>query len=311
MEVRFFRDGPKRKGEEIRLAKILSGIPVAQAIRARAAEQVQDLRERDVFPTLAIVRVGQRGSDVAYQRSAQRCCRELGIETQTVELPADASFSLLEKTFQTINRDEDIHGCLLLRPLPPHLDSALVQGLLLPEKDVDGMTGGSLGGLFTGEDRGFPPCTPAACMAILDHYNVPIRGRRAVVIGKSVTVGMPTAVLLMQREATVSVCHILTDPNHLRSLCLEADILVSAAGHAGLVQRKMVRPGQTIVDIGVNIVPGGHIRGDVDFDQVEDVVEAVTPVPGGVGAVTTSILAEHIVTAAWREAVRQGRVRPR
>ena len=205
-----------------------------------------------------------------------------------------------------MNEDPSIHGCLLFRPLPPHLDTEAVAGVLRPEKDIDAITTASMGGLLTKDGVGFAPCTATACLELLHYYEIPLKGKKIAMIGKSATVGLPTALLLMQEDATVSVCHIFTDAEDTRRFCLDADIIISAAGCLNLIRASYVRPGQVVVDVGVNIGPDGVMHGDVAFHEVEPIVSAITPVPGGVGAVTSTVLARHVVQAASRLLERGG-----
>ena len=188
----------------------------------------------------------------------------------------------------------------MFRPLPPHLDSVAVCQTLDPEKDVDAITVGSMGGLLARLEMGYPPCTPTACLELLRFYHIPMEGQKIAVVGKSMTVGLPTALLMMNEEATVSVCHILSRPEDTRDLCKDADIIISAAGCPGLVTRDYVRHGQIVVDVGVTLGKDGKLHGDVAFEEVEPIVEAITPVPGGVGSVTSTVLVGHVVEAAMR-----------
>ena len=202
----------------------------------------------------------------------------------------------LLETIQEVNAAPGIHGCLLFRPLPRREDEEKVCALLAPEKDVDGMTAGSLASVFTGKGPGFPPCTAQACLEILDHYGVSLEGKRAVVIGRSLVIGRPVSIMLQRRDATVTMCH--TKTKDLPAVCWDADILLTAAGRAGIVDERFVRPGQIVVDVGINVGPDGKLCGDVRFDAVAPIVEAITPVPGGVGSVTTAVLVKHVVEAA-------------
>ena len=198
-----------------------------------------------------------------------------------------------------VNKDENIHGVLMFRPLPKHIDQTLVENALCAEKDVDCQTDASLGGVFTGKKVGFPPCTPQACMEILDHYGIDCTGKKAVVIGRSLVVGKPAAMMLIKKNATVTVCH--TRTVDMPSVTREADILVVAAGRAGVVGADYVAPGQIVIDVGINVNEEGKLCGDVDYAAVEPIVDAITPVPGGVGSVTTSVLVGHVVEAAMRK----------
>lgn len=282
------------------MAKRLSGVPVSEDLCRRIARGVALLREREVTPTLGIVRVGARPADMSYERGATRRAQSLGVAVSRTLLPEDVSARELAGVLEEINGNRHIHGCLLFRPLPPHLNVPDVLGVLTPEKDIDAMTGASMGGLVFQGMAGFPPCTATACLELLRYYNVALKGKNVVIVGTGVTVGMPTAILLMNQGATVSACNIYTDPVRLRELCQGADIIISAAGKAGLIGRAHVHPGQVVVDVGVSPGADGKLRGDVDFAAVEPIVDAITPVPGGVGAVTSTVLSAHTVEAALR-----------
>jgi methylenetetrahydrofolate dehydrogenase (NADP+)/methenyltetrahydrofolate cyclohydrolase len=278
------------------MAQILSGKEVAAQLTAHLTEEVEKLKQQGIVPKLALVRIGEHLSDVRYEKSAKNRCAKIGIATESYVLPPEASQDQLVAVIRQINNDASIHGCLIFRPFPPSFDDAYVRSCLDPRKDVDGITDTSLSGLFTGSFTGFTPCTTAACMHILDTYRIPVTGKDVVVIGASLVIGRPVAMEFLKREATVSICHIKT--KDVKHYCQQADIIVAAAGHAGLVTRDMVKPGQVIIDVGINATPQGTLCGDVDFAAVSPVVAAITPVPGGVGSVTTSVLASHVIRAA-------------
>lgn len=280
------------------MAEIWKGAPAAQAITEGLADRAARLRERGVIPTLAIVRVGERPEDLAYERGALKRCEKVGVTPRVFALPADASQEALLEVIHEINGDSGIHGCLLFRPLPRHMDEEAVRRALSPAKDVDGITDGSLAGVFAGSTQGFPPCTAQACLELLRHYGCDPAGKRAVVVGRSLVIGRPVALLLLQANATVTVCH--TKTRDMAEICRQADILIVAAGRAGVVDASFVSPGQVVLDVGVNAGPEGQLLGDVDFPSVEPIVAAITPVPGGVGAVTSTVLCAHVVEAAER-----------
>lgn len=280
------------------MAKLLSGAAVSEDLCRRIRDGVARLREREVTPTLGIVRVGERPADMSYERGATKRAQALGVAVSRTLLPEDVSVRALVEVLREVNGNRRIHGCLLFRPLPAHLNTPEVMGALGPEKDIDAMTGTSMGGLMTQNAPGFPPCTASACLELLRYYGLSLPGKNVVIVGTGVTVGMPTAILLMNQGATVSACNIYTDPDRMRELCRGADVIISAAGKAGLITREHVREGQVIVDVGVSPGPDGKLRGDVDFEQVEPIVAAITPMPGGVGAVTSTVLAAHTVEAA-------------
>ena len=281
------------------MARQLLGKEVTAALNERIKEDVATLNAKGVKPTLGIIRVGERPDDLSYERGATKRCETLGVEYKKYLLPADVSQEELLKVIDEVNKDENIHGVLMFRPLPKHIDQTLVENALCAEKDVDCQTDASLGGVFTGKKVGFPPCTPQACMEILDHYGIDCTGKKAVVIGRSLVVGKPAAMMLIKKNATVTVCH--TRTVDMPSVTREADILVVAAGRAGVVGADYVAPGQIVIDVGINVNEEGKLCGDVDYAAVEPIVDAITPVPGGVGSVTTSVLVGHVVEAAMRK----------
>lgn len=284
------------------MAMLFKGAEVVSALNQKISEQTAALREAGVVPTLAIVRVGERADDLSYERGAVKRAGSVGIEVRPFLLPAGVSQAELIDTIRRINEDGTIHGALIFRPLPEQIDDEAVRAALLPEKDVDGITEGSLAGVFTGVERGFPPCTAQACMEMLDYYGVDILGKSAVVIGRSLVVGKPVAMMLLKRNATVTICH--TKTKDMPAVTRQADLLIVAAGRAGVIGAEYVRAGQIVIDVGINFGEDGSMKGDVDFCAVEPVVGAITPVPGGVGTVTTSVLMRHVAEAARRAAIR-------
>lgn len=280
------------------MAALLKGAPVASALNEKTKARAAALRGRGVVPTLALVRVGENDADVYYERGAIKRCNSLGIETKSVLLPQDVTQEELLAHIRALNGDPSVHGVLIFRPLPRHISDATVCAALAPEKDVDGITDGSLAGVFTGSGRGFCPCTAQGCAEILDFYGIDCTGKRAVVMGRSLVIGKPVSQLLLARNATVTVCH--TRTRDLPSETRRADIIVAAVGHLNSLTAQHVSPGQIVVDVGINTDSQGKMRGDADFEAVEPIVSAITPVPGGVGSVTTAVLASHTVTAAVR-----------
>lgn len=281
------------------MAKQLLGKEVTAALNERIKADVKKLEEKGVTPTLGIVRVGERPDDVSYERGAVKRCETLGVAYEKFLLPADVTQEELMKTIDEVNSNDGIHGVLIFRPLPKHLDEEAVVKALAPEKDVDGITDGSMVGVFTSTPQGFPPCTPQACMEILDHYGIDCTGKKAVVIGRSLVVGKPAAMMLLKKNATVTICH--TRTKDMPSVVREAEIVIVAAGRAGVVDDTYLSPGQIVIDVGINVNEEGKLCGDVDYEKAEPVVEAITPVPGGVGSVTTSVLVGHVVEAAMRK----------
>ncbi len=280
------------------MAKLLTGAEVVSAMNEWIRADAAALSVRGVTPSLAILRVGEKSDDLAYERAACKRAETVGVAVRRIALPQTVSQEVLLGEIEAVNRDAAIHGCLILRPLPAQIDDAAVRAALLPEKDVDGITDGSLAGVFTGGGCGYPPCTAQACLETLDHYGIDPAGKNVAVIGRSLVVGRPVAMLLLQRNASVTICH--TKTVDLPAVARRAEILVAAAGRAGVVGAAYAAPGQTVLDVGINFTPEGGMIGDVDFPAVEPVVRAITPVPGGIGTVTNSVLMAHVVQACLR-----------
>jgi methylenetetrahydrofolate dehydrogenase (NADP+)/methenyltetrahydrofolate cyclohydrolase len=280
------------------MATILKGAPVAAAVNERTLTLCEELKNKGIIPTLAIVRVGEREDDLSYERGVMKRCEKLGVEVKRFLLEANATQDDLLDILRMINQEPTLHGCLLFRPLPKGIDDRIVRAALAPEKDVDGITDQSLAGVFTNVDTGFPPCTAQACMEILEHYNIPLSGKRVTVVGRSLVVGKPVAMMLDRKNATVTMCNSRTQ--NLAEVCKEADVVVVAMGNMGAIDGSCLRAGQVVVDVGIHVNEEGKLCGDVKFDQAEPIVDAITPVPGGVGAVTTSVLVKHVVEAARR-----------
>ena len=284
------------------MAKLLTGREAASALTAALQRRTDALTERGVTPKLAILRCGENESDSAYLRSAQQRAARCGVVVEVTSLPEPATREALLAAIDGVNRDASVHGCLLLRPLPSHLREAeaAICSRLLPEKDVDGMTDASAAAVYLGRAEGFAPCTAEAVTVLLDHYGIDCAGKRAVVIGRSPVVGRPAAMLLLARNATVTVCH--TRTADLPAVTREADILVTAAGAARSLTAAHVRPGQTVIDVSASWDAAKNtIVGDAD-ESAASVVDAITPVPGGVGAVTSTVLMAHVIRAAERAA---------
>ena len=280
------------------MAELLKGAPVAEAINERSAELLNRLKARGITPTLAMLRVGEREDDIAYENGAAKRCEKVGVQVRRVTLPENVSQNELEEEIRRLNEDTDVHGVLMFMPLPKQLDSAAARRILSPAKDVDGITDGSLVGVFTGSGEGFAPCTAQACIEILDHYGIDCKGKRAVVVGRSLVVGKPVSMLLLAKNATVTLCH--TRTVDLPHEAQNAEILIAAAGKAGTVRAEHLRDGQIVIDVGINFIDG-KMCGDVDFAAAEQLSLSLTPVPGGVGTVTTSVLVSHVVEAARRQ----------
>ena len=281
------------------MSVILKGAPVVAAMNEANAARCAALREKGVVPTLAVVRVGAREDDLSYEKGVMARCAKVGVEVKQFLLPADAAQEELLGVIACINADPSIHGCLLFRPLPRQFDDRTVRAALAPEKDIDGITDGSLAGVFTNTALGYPPCTAQACLEILKFYGIPLSGRRAVVVGRSLVVGKPAAMMLDRENATVTLCNSRT--RDLPEVCREADIVVVAMGKAGAVGAEHLREGQVVVDVGIHVNEEGKLCGDVRFGEAEPLVEAITPVPGGVGKMTIVELLENTVEAAEKQ----------
>ncbi|MCD8152218.1 MAG: bifunctional 5,10-methylenetetrahydrofolate dehydrogenase/5,10-methenyltetrahydrofolate cyclohydrolase [Clostridiales bacterium] len=283
------------------MAKVLKGKPVADRINEESIAQVEKLREKGIQPTLAMLRVGARADDISYERGAMKRCDAVGVAVKNVVLSENISQEVLMEELDKLNRDSKVHGILVFRPLPKHMDGEAVRLAMNPAKDVDGITDGSLSGVFTNTSVGFCPCTAQAAVEILDYYGIACSGKRAAVIGRSLVVGRPAAMLLMHKNATVTICHTRTED--MPSVTKEADIIIVCAGKMEAIDAKYFRSGQTVIDVGIGFnETKGKLCGDVDYDAVEPVVDAITPVPGGVGSVTTAVLVKHVVEAAGRAA---------
>ena len=279
------------------MAELLKGAPVAEAINERTAKEIELLREKGIEPTLCILRVGERPDDLSYERTAEKRAQKVGVNVVKKLLPADCTQGEFDSVLDEINNDNAIHGILMFRPLPSQLDNEKARKMLNPAKDIDGCTDGSLAGVFTNADVGFAPCTAQAAVEILKYYNVPIEGKKVCVMGRSLVIGRPVAMLLMHENATVVNCHTRTVEPEL--IAKEADILIAAVGRLNSIDKSYVNENQVIIDVGINWDERiNKISGDVDFDEVEPLVKAITPVPGGVGTVTTSVLISNVVKAA-------------
>ena len=279
------------------MAERLAGKAVADAMKTELAQKVEAIKAKGITPKLGIIRVGARPDDLFYEGGAKKTCDSIGMAYQVFEYPADIEQAAFEKAVMEVGADKEINGILMFAPLPKQLDEKKIRSLIPVEKDVDCMTIGSAAKVYTDDPTGFPPCTPTACMDILKFYNIPLKGKKAVVLGRSQVVGKPVAMLLLREHATVTICHSRTD--NLPAVCADADILIAAVGRAKMVKANFVRPGQVVIDVGINEDPDnpGKYCGDVDYAEVEPIVEKITPVPGAVGSVTTVVLFKQTIQA--------------
>ena len=282
------------------MANLLKGKDVPTYINQRSKNDVDTLKAKGITPTLAILRVGNKESDLSYEKGAIKRASEVGVEVKSIVLDENVEYDAFYKTLQELNNDNTIHGILMLRPLPEHLDNEKARLSIIPSKDVDGCSNGSLSGVFTNTDLGFAPCTAQAAIEMLDYYKIDVKGKNVVVIGRSLVVGKPLAMMLLNKNATVTICH--TKTVDLPSISRNADIIIAATGQMESLNKDYFKSGQTIIDVGISWNDTKQkLCGDVLFDEVEPLVENITPVPGGVGSVTTSVLVSHVVEAAKKQ----------
>lgn len=279
------------------MAERLRGKPVADAMKEDLVARIEALKAKGITPKIGIIRVGANPDDLFYEGGIKKTGDGVGLAYEVFEHPEDVGQAEFEKAVSALGADSSIHGILMFAPLPKHLDEKKIRRLIPVEKDVDCMTLGGAGKVFADDVTGFPPCTPTACMEMLKFYDIPLKGKRVTVVGRSMIVGKPVAMLLMREHATITICHSRTQ--NLPRVCAEADILVAAIGRAKMIGKDYVKPGQIVIDVGINADPDnpGKYCGDVDFEAVEPVVEKISPVPAGVGSVTTIVLCKHTVMA--------------
>lgn len=274
--------------------EILKGLPVANAINEKLMEQVKSIE--GPLPHLAIIRVGERPDDCSYERGAVKKMDKVGVRCTTYTFDADIDNETFQAEFDKINENPDIDGILMLRPLPKQLDEKQIENKIDPRKDLDGISPLNLAKVYAGDESGYAPCTAEAVIEMLDYAGIDIKGKRVTVVGRSLVIGKPVSMLLMKRNATVTVCH--TKTVDMEGTCKNAEILVAAAGSARMIKKEYVADGAVVIDVGINVDEEGNLCGDVDFDTITDIAAIATPVPGGVGSVTTSVLAKHLVKAA-------------
>ena len=273
----------------------LRGMSAAKAILADLQERVDALGEKGVVPKLSVVRVGAREDDLSYERGIYKRFESVGAKVETIELPLTATQEELERIIVSLNEDASVHGVLMFRPLPKTLDEIRIKSILAEEKDVDCLTSANDAHLFAGDKKGYPPCTPQAVLEILEHYGIDLTGKKVTVVGRSMVVGKPVAMLLLSKNATVTICH--TKTQNLQEECRNADVIVACAGVPKMTTSEYVREGQVVIDVGIHVMDD-KLCGDVDYDSVSQIVDAITPVPGGVGSVTTTVLLKHTVISA-------------
>jgi methylenetetrahydrofolate dehydrogenase (NADP+)/methenyltetrahydrofolate cyclohydrolase len=276
-------------------ATLLDGKSLAAAVRANVKQSVAALAARGIRPGLAVILAGDDPASRVYVRNKIRACEETGVHSTQFEYAASVREKELLERVAALNADPAVHGILIQLPLPEHIDTERVLEAVSPEKDVDGFHPSNLGALLAGRPK-VVPCTPAGVMRLIEHVGIPLAGRRAVVLGRSAIVGKPLALLLLQKDATVAICH--SKSKNIEMETKQADILIAAVGRPKLVGAAMVKPGACVVDVGVNRLADGSLAGDVDFDAVKDIAGWITPVPGGVGPMTIAMLLENCLKAA-------------
>lgn len=279
------------------MANLLKGKEVAAFINEKSKNDVLLLKEKGIIPTLAILRVGNKESDLSYEKGAIKRANEVGVEVKSIVLDENIDYDSFYKTIDELNEDNNIHGILMLRPLPNHLDNEKARLYIKACKDVDGCSNSSLSGIFTNTDLGFAPCTAQAAIEILDYYHIDVKGKNVVVIGRSLVVGKPLSMMLLNKNATVTICH--TKTVDIPAISKNADIVITATGQMESLNKDYFKEGQTVIDVGISWNETKQkLCGDVLFEEVEPIVANITPVPGGVGSVTTSVLINHVVEAA-------------
>lgn len=288
-----------QQGKVAKMAEILKGAPVASFIRDNIAQRIELCRLRGINPKIAIIRVGENPDDIAYEKRVKSNCEKVGLSYQVIELSEDITQEEFEKEFEEVNKSSENDGILLFRPLPKQLDEERICTLIDPAKDIDCMNPENLNKVFNGKKDGFAPCTPEAVVEILKYYNITIKGADAVIVNRSMVLGKPLAMLLMKEDATVTTCHSKTAD--ISAHTKKADIVVSGIGKANYFGAEYFSDKNIVIDVGINF-SDGRMTGDVDFEKAEAIVKAITPVPGGVGAVTSMILLRHAADAAWRRA---------
>ncbi|MHB8843010.1 MAG: bifunctional 5,10-methylenetetrahydrofolate dehydrogenase/5,10-methenyltetrahydrofolate cyclohydrolase [Candidatus Aquicultor sp.] len=279
------------------MAEVLKAKPVAEALKEDMIRRVEALKDKGITPKLGIIRVGARPDDLFYEGGAKKTSAGVGMDCQVFEHPENIDQETFEKAVTEIGNQKEVNGILMFSPLPKHLNERKIRTLIPVEKDVDCLTNNGAAKVFTDDVTGFPPCTPSACMEMLKFYQIPIKGKKCVVVGRSLVVGKPLAMLLLREHGTVTICHSRTE--NLPLVCQEGEIVIAAVGKAKMLKGNFFKAGQIVIDVGINPDPDnpGKYCGDVDFMQAESLVAKISPVPGGVGSITTSVLCKHTLMA--------------
>lgn len=285
-----------------KMAVLMKGSKVSKNIKKDLLKRIEKLNYHNITPTLAILRIASKPGDLAYERSAVKKCMSMGIECKKFEYPESVEQNTLVNEIRKINDNSLIHGILLLKPLPKHINEDIINLEISPDKDMDCLNPVNVAKVFAGDNTGYAPCTPEAVIEILTHNNIPLEGKNIVIIGRSMVVGKPLSMLLLKKNATVTICH--TRTRNIKDIARKAEILVVAAGKPKIIDDAYVSKDSIVIDVGINVDNNGKLCGDVNFGKVENIAAYITPVPGGVGTVTTSILARHVVNAADKTALK-------
>ena len=283
------------------MAVILKGREVAESLLLEMSGKINQLKEKNVIPTMAIVRVGENPDDIAYESSITKKATAWGSHVRSWTLKDKATEEEMINLIDSLNEDNEINGVLIFQPFPATINEELIRNKLYPEKDLDGFTTESMQRIYAGKGLGYAPCTAEAVLEILKYYKIPMTGKKALVLGRSLVIGKPVAMMLLSENATITIVHSRTE--RLKEELSQADIIIASAGAPSIVDKDCVKANQVVIDVGININEEGQLVGDVDFTQVEKIVGAITPVPGGVGAVTTAVLFKHLVDRTWNKQV--------
>jgi methylenetetrahydrofolate dehydrogenase (NADP+)/methenyltetrahydrofolate cyclohydrolase len=274
---------------------LLKGKPVADSIAARVKDEAEELRRNNIIPKLKIIRVGEREDDLAYERAAVKRMKSANIDCEVLALPLNIDKETFEDEIKNVVNDNSVHGILVFRPLPKQLNEKDIRFIISPEKDIDCLNPINAAKILEGDKSGFPPCTARAAMEILKFYNIDINGKEATVIGRSMVVGKPLSMMLLKENSTVTICHSKTE--NLPQVTKRADILIAAIGKSKMITKEYIKENSTVIDVGINADDEGNITGDVDTEDCIEKAAFITPVPAGVGSVTTAVLADHVVKA--------------
>ena len=276
---------------------LLYGKPISEMIENEIINCISKLRRHTIQPSVCVIRMGENSDDIAYERMLKKKSDRLGIEFRSKVVSWDASHFELENAVRSANYDKEIHGILLLRPLAPQIDEEKICSIISHEKDIDGITAQSAAHIFSGVSEGFYPCTAEACMLLLDYYNIELEGKDVTVVGRSLTIGKPISMMLLEKNATVTICH--SRSKDLASKCSSADIIIASVGKAEFFDDTYLRNGQTVIDVGINFDSNGKLVGDINEYYAKKLDLTYSPVPGGVGSITSSVLLWHTVQAAF------------